>query len=250
MIGFIGVGHLAVSLLKGMSASDYPASDVLLTSRGYGREMASSHGFGLSELSEDIVERCDLVVLAVRPADVETATTGLPWREGQTVLSACAGVSIERLQACIAPAKPVRIMPITSAELGASPTIVYPEAVEAERFLSALGEPVLVASEDQFETATASAAMYGWAQALIGSAVDWSVENGLESEQARQLIARSFVAAGRMVAEQSQPIDTLIESLCTPGGITRLGLGHLRDADVLKNWQTAFDKVQDKLKGS
>ena len=41
----------------------------------------------------EIVRRSNLIIMAVRPFDIETTVMGLPWREDQTVLSFAGTVS-------------------------------------------------------------------------------------------------------------------------------------------------------------
>lgn len=248
-LGIIGVGHLAVSVLRGLLRAGWAPGDILLSPRGHGVEMADRHGFALATDTADVVQRCDLVLLAVRPKDSAGAVTALPWRDGHVLMSACAGVAIADLAEAAAPAKIVRIMPITASELGASPTVVYPPVPEVVPVLDALGAALPLASEDQFEAATVSAALYGWVQALIREGADWSTDHGLDDATARQLVARTFVAAGRMIAEQDAPMADLLDSLCTPGGITQAGLQHLEQQQVPHAWRGACDLVLDRLTG-
>lgn len=247
-LGIIGVGHLSVSILKGLLRAGWSPADVLLSPRGRGAEMAAQHGFGLAPDNETVVRRCDLVLLAVRPAAAPEAMAGLPWREGQVLMSACAGVPISRLAPVADAAHVVRIMPITASELGASPTLVFPRVPQVEDFLAAIGSVIELTAEDQFDAATVSAAIYGWAQALIRSGAEWSQDHGLDEATARQLVARTFVAAGRLVAEKDTPMQDLMSSIATPGGITEAGLIHLRDAAVPEAWEGACDIVMRKLR--
>ncbi|WP_417719960.1 pyrroline-5-carboxylate reductase family protein [Salipiger sp.] len=247
-LGVIGVGHLAGALLGGLLRSGMAAGDIVLSPRGKGPQRAARDGHVLARDNADLVTRCDMVILSVRPGDAAGAVAGLPWRAGQIVLNACAGVPIAALD--VGPATVVRIMPITAAELGASPTLVYPPEPRALDLLARLGAPVPLQGEAQFETATVSAAIYGWAQALIRGGADWSEAQGLDPETARQLVARTFVAAGRMIAEKDVPMDRLLADLVTPGGITEAGLKHLEAAGVPQAWDGACDVVRRKLSGS
>lgn len=231
-LGVIGVGHLAGSILKGLLRAGMDPQDIQLSPRGHGPALADRDGFRLAADNAALVEACDTVLLAVRPKDAPSAAQGLPWRRGQVLMSACAGVATERLASATAPAQVVRIMPITAAELGASPTIVYPLVAQVQPFLDSIGSTIALDSEDQFEAATVSAAIYGWAQALIRDGAVWGAQNGLNADLARQLMARTFVAAGRMQGEQDAPMNEILASLCTPGGITQAGLDHLEQDGV------------------
>lgn len=246
-LGILGVGHLAESLLAGWLRAGKPAAEVLLSPRGRASALAAEHGFGLAADNAALVRACDVVVLATRPGDAAAAVRGLPWRQGQTLASACAGVPIAQLAPAAAPAGVVRIMPITASALGASPTVVYPHSPALAPLLSALGRPIALESEAQFEAATVSAAVYGWAQALIRDTADWTARQGMEAAAARHLVARSFVAAGRMLDEQPASMDDLIASVATPGGITEAGLSQLQAADVPGAWLGACELVLARL---
>lgn len=248
-LGIIGVGHLAGAILKGLVQAGHPAKDIVLSPRGKGPALSAELGFGLGADNADVVARCDTVLLAVRPADAATAVQGLPWRADQVLMSACAGVPIAALQGT-APAMIVRIMPITAAEQGASPTVVFPHTPKVQPFLDAIGSTIALENEAQFEAATVQAAVYGWAQALIRTGVEWGTQNGLPPSVARQLSARTFVAAGMMQTDESRTMDETIASLCTAGGITELGLTSLDLAGVPSAWEDACELVLRRLQGA
>ena len=246
-IGFLGVGHLAQEIIAGLLRSGLPASELVLSSRGYGPELAARHGIDLATDNLELVAVADIVLLATRPCDAVAAVTGLGWRSGQILVSACAGVQLNALRAAAAPAQVARIMPLTASSLGASPTTVYPDLPALRPLLERLGSVIPLSHEAEFETATVSAAIYGWAQMLIGLGRDWSVAHGMAPDAARRLAAETFVAAGRMIAERPETGEALLQSLVTPGGITECGLQVLTAEGVEASWQLACDAVLAKL---
>ncbi|MEM7323261.1 MAG: NAD(P)-binding domain-containing protein [Actinomycetota bacterium] len=252
-IGLLGVGHLAGSLLTGLLRAGIGPETIWLSPRGRGRSLAAEHGVELAADNTELVERSSLVVLAVRPNDAVNAVRGLPWRADHVVASACAGVGREQLIPEVGPARVVRIMPITAAEQGASPTLVHPLEPEVratlQPFLDAIGTTIALDTEDQFEAATVSAAVYGWVQSLIKAGAEWGADNGLDPATARRLTARTFVAAGLMQADDTLPMETVLAGLRTPGGITEAGLEHLDRANVPHEWVGAHDLVLRRLRG-
>lgn len=249
ILGILGVGHLAAAVLTGLIRSGFDAQDILLSPRGQGPELAAAHGFALAVDNTDLVRRSDIVLLAVRPAAALTAVTGLPWRDGQILVSACAGVSVATLDTAAAPARIARIMPLTAAEICKSPTLLYPDLPQVRALLNRIGPVIAVPDEGAFEVATVSAAVYGWAQMLIGRTAEWSAARGLPPETARALVARTFEAAGALIAEKPDPIGDLLHELVTPGGITERGLNVLDAAAVPQGWDAACQAVLDKLRG-
>ncbi|TIR16836.1 MAG: hypothetical protein E5X34_25000 [Mesorhizobium sp.] len=245
ILGVLGVGHLAASMLAGFQRSGLGPESILLSPRGKAAALCARHGFRLAADNQDLVERADIVILAVRPAQAPEVIRDLPWRKGQLLISVCAGVPLSRL--AVAPARAVRAMPFTAAEIGASPTAYFPDIEEARAVLGRLGPSIALASERDFEVATVSAAVYGWAQDLIRKTAEWSSAEGLDPDIARRLAAMTFAAAGKLIAEKLEPVDQLLEELVTPGGITERGLQVLSARGVPAAWNEACAAVLDKL---
>ncbi len=245
ILGILGVGHLAATLVAGFLRSGLDPAALLLSPRGKARELAARHGIALAGDNADLVARSSAVILTTRPADAPAAVAGLPWREGQIVISACAGVPLAHL--AVQPARGVRAMPLTAAEIGASPTACFPPLLEAVSILQRLGPVIALGGEIEFEAATVNAAVYGWALSLIRQSAGWMAAKGPDAQAMRQLAALTFTAAGRMIAEKPEPMEDLLGELVTPGGITELGLGVLAEGGVPQCWDAASQAVYDRL---
>ena len=247
IVGIIGVGHLAVSIVSGLMRSGMDPASILLSPRGQANHLATRWGIPLAEDNRDLVSRADVVLLSVRPSDASCAVQDLPWRPEQTLISFCAGVTALSLNA--KPSSVVRAMPMTAASINASPTVCYPAHPQAHSLLEKLGPVIALSSEDAFEIATVNAAIYGWAQALIRQSAEWATAKGGDPAAMRQLAAQTFVAAGRMLAETDRPMEDLLTELVTPGGITELGLNVLVREGQRQAWEAACDAVLKRLSG-
>lgn len=249
-VGILGVGHLARSIIIRLLDSGMRPTELVLSPRGQGPQLGAWYGIPVAAGNRELVDSCMLVLLAVRPQDAASALAGLPWTERHTIVSACAGVGIEKLQEAAALARIARVMPVTACELGASPTTIFPDIATARKLIDPLGPVIVVRSEDEFETATTSAAIYGWAQDLIRQSAAWLERHGVEAQTARQLMAQTFVAAGRMADEAEGDMETILRQLVTPGGITELGLKTLERRKVPEAWAEASDAVLARLRQS
>jgi pyrroline-5-carboxylate reductase len=243
-IGILGVGHLAVSMVTGLVKAD-SREPILLSPRGKAKELAARHGLEICRDNQDLVDRSDIIILAVRPADAAAALEGLPWRVGQVVISVCAGVALSQFPQI--PARIVRAMPLTATQINASPTVFHPDIAEARALIARLGPAIALGSEDEFEVATVNAAIYGWAQDLVRQSILWGEAQGADSRMMRQLVAQTFVAAGRMISESAEPVEAILKDLVTPGGITELGLTILDRREQPAAWQAACEAVLDRL---
>lgn len=63
----------------------------------------------------------------------------------------------------------------------------------------------------------------------------------------RQLVAQTFVAAGRMIAENNSSVEQMLKDLATPGGITELGLAILEQKGQPEAWSSACEAVLARL---
>lgn len=244
-LGILGVGHLATTIVVGLLRSGFAAENILLSPRGKAKDLSDLYGIQVADDNASLVDRADVVLLSVRPSDAARAVADLPWRQDQVLISCCAGVAISAfpdLEAQI-----VRAMPLTAAEINASPTAFYPGLPQARAVLDRLGPLVELQSEADFELATVNAAIYGWAQDLIRQSVEWSVEKGMPEPTARRLIANTFAAAGGLIDLKPQPMQQLLDELVTPGGITELGLQKLTEGDQPVVWRQACEAVLARL---
>ncbi|MGI9351821.1 MAG: NAD(P)-binding domain-containing protein [Rhizobiaceae bacterium] len=251
-IGILGVGHLMQHVVPAL-VGDTPSSNILLSPRNTDRAAALKDRFGcaIAETNHDLVDLSETVLLAVRPTQVEDAIAGLPWRPDHQILSFCAGVTISQFSPHVNGATVARALPVTAAEFGDSPTILFPDNPEFEKLLEPCGPVFPLKTEDKFEVACLMGAYYGWTQMLIGNTARWLSEAGLEPGAARRLTAAMTRAGATTVLERPQdPVEDLVEELCLPGSITGLGRDSLMADRAFDPWDTAFAAVLTKLRNS
>ncbi len=252
-IGIIGVGHLGALLIRGLLRHGMDPKRVTVCPRGNAAALAGELGLELAGSNAEVIDRCNTVLLAVRVDDALKALSDpdLPWREGQLLLSACAGVRVENLASSIPDGVQIfRFMPLSSADIGASPTALFPARSDVAELLTAFGPVQPVQTEDAFETATVFASMYGWVHRIVDLSSQWGQANGLPRDTADRLAALTVLSAGRNVAEREERIETLLTHLATPGGITEHGLGVLEDHGLGSAWFQAASSVLAKLHGT
>lgn len=249
-IGILGVGHLAEYLVPGLLRG-FAADRLRLSPRNaeMSSALAERYGVAVAPDNRTLVEDCALVLLATRSPQAVEAVSGLPWREGQTLVSVCAGVPLAVLAPAAAPATLARAMPIASAAIGESPTSLYPDLPAARAALAPLGPILAMPDEAAFEAASVSGAVYGWAHVLVGEMAAWAEEAGVPADLARDLMAQTLGAAAGMVrAHPERPVEAMTRELCTPGGLTRAGLDVLRDRGAFAAWRAACEAALAKAK--
>jgi len=249
-IGFIGVGDMASYMVRGL-CREGDGSDIVLSPRGAGPAavLADAYGCRVAASNEEVVAASDLVVLAVRPADVTAALDGLPWREGQVLVSVVAGATLADLAAA-APAVPVRSMPVSAAAIGESPTAIYPDEPATRTLYERLGTVVVLPDEEAFAAASVMGAYHGWVFAVIAQAAAWLEGQGIPADRARALAAGMMRgAAGVAIAAPETPLAETLARLTTPGGITEAGFKRMEKVAGLGAWPAACDAALALMEG-
>ncbi len=249
-IGFIGVGALAEYTVRGLRRGGW-TGQILLSPRNRevaGRLAADCDARVLVE-NAAVAAAADIVVLATRPANALAALGDLALAPEQTLLSVVAGLSVAELAAHAgAVGKIVRAMPVTSAEVCASPTMVYPADPMVMRLFDHCGQAVPAAREEDFTAGTALACVYGWFFELFGQLVAAAEAAGLDPASARAMTLGMAEGAARLASEDRRPLPEIAAAIATPGTFTRLGLDVLAARDAYAPWAEAFNTLLDKLK--
>jgi pyrroline-5-carboxylate reductase len=240
-IGIIGVGHLAGYLVEGLKrAADCP--EIVLSPRNAdkSRTLAGRFGARVAADNAEVVEAADTVILATRPDQAVQAATQLPWRAGQILICVAAGIPLGALAPVAGPATVVRAMPISSAAIGESPTSLYPDHAEARRLLKHLGPVHALPDETSFEAASVLGAFYGWIYAMLAEVTAWTGDQGVPPQTARDLVAQTARGAtGMILGRPDESLAAMLETLCTPGGITSRGLEVLEENEAISAWREA-----------
>jgi pyrroline-5-carboxylate reductase len=236
-VGTIGAGNMAEAILRGLlragvSADRLSASDVDPERR---RALREALGVYTTESNAEVAQRAEVVVLAVKPQQLESATQTLPRDGGPLYLSIVAGATTAGLRRLLgAGARIVRSMPNTPALVGAGITAVASdggaEPADVERacaILRAVGEVVQVpeAALDAVTGLSGSGPAYVFL--FIEALTEAGVREGLGSATARALALETVYGAARLARETGEQPALLRERVTSPGGTTSAGLAAL-----------------------
>jgi pyrroline-5-carboxylate reductase len=241
-VGVLGVGHLGGALVAGLAAGE-KAPRIVLSPRNAGRAKTLADRFGLAVArnNPELVERSQVIVVATRPADVLGAVRGLPWRDHHTAVSVAAGVLLPALQDAVRPATAVRALPITAAEIGESPTCLFPENLAARGVFERLGSVHVFGDEATFELASTHGVVYSVFHAVIGSTAAWFESSGVPEPEARRLAALAVrAAAGMVLSRPSVALDVMVDEFARPGSLTLAALRQLRKDGTLDALHAAW----------
>jgi pyrroline-5-carboxylate reductase len=243
-IGFIGAGRMARALAGGLvraglvNPQQIHAADPVASAReGFLQDAPGSRG---AATNRELVEQSDVVVLAVKPQQLASATSDLASvAAGKLVVSILAGVRLSKLAAAIPGARLVRVMPNTPALVGqgASAYALGPRATAADgalvgTLLTAIGRAYAV-DEHLLDAVTGlSGSGPAFVYVAIEALADGGVRMGLPREIALALAAQTVKGAAEMVLATGDHPAVLKDRVASPGGTTIAGLQELENGGL------------------
>jgi pyrroline-5-carboxylate reductase len=230
-IGIIGSGHLAGFLVEGLRKAA-PDLRLLLADPDPERAEGSGSQWGAHALPgcQALADASDLVILALLPEAVVPACEAVVFRPEQVVASAAANVPLARIAAAVAPASAVRVMPISSAALIATPTLVYPFHPGVCALFSRLGQVHAMPDEASFVSASVVTAFHGWIATLVADTVAWATRAGIPGATARNLVLETVRSAvDTVLAQPDRQFADLLHESAASVGIPAQGLEVLQE---------------------
>jgi pyrroline-5-carboxylate reductase len=259
MIAILGCGRIGEALLVGLLGAGW--TDIAVTSRTEERatELRERHGVEATTSNADVVRRADLVVVAVKPQDIDAllAEVGPLLTPEQTVLSIAAAIPTAQVEARIAPGVPVvRAMPNAPstvhegmAGICAGAHAGEPSLALAEDALAHLGRVVRV-PESAMDAVTALSGSGPAYFALLAEAmIEAGILLGVSREISTTLVVQTMLGTAKQLRDLGMHPVELRESVTSPGGTTIAAIRELEQAGVraalLNAVQAAMTRAQE-----
>jgi pyrroline-5-carboxylate reductase len=259
MIAILGCGRIGEALLVGLLGAGW--TDIAVTSRTEERaaELRERHGVEATTANADVVRRADLVVVAVKPQDIDAllAEVGPLLTPEQTVLSIAAAIPTAQVEARIAPGVPVvRAMPNAPSTVheGMAGICAGAHAGDeslalAEDALAHLGRVVRV-PESAMDAVTALSGSGPAYFALLAEAmIEAGILLGVSREISTTLVVQTMLGTAKQLRDLGMHPVELRESVTSPGGTTIAAIRELEQAGVraalLNAVQAAMTRAQE-----
>ncbi|MCW2923827.1 MAG: pyrroline-5-carboxylate reductase [Thermoleophilia bacterium] len=248
-IGLIGSGNMAAAMVAGWVTDDPSiAGRIHLTDRGSGRAAALAEAVGgehgtpqLMSSNRALVDAVDLVLLCVKPTDIEDVLREVSdlVEARHVVASVAAGVQTATMENLLDDDVPViRLMPNVPVRVNAG-TIVYALGRASSELvgptlelIARLGATVEL-QERLFDAATA---LSGSGPAFFGLVVeafeDAAIVSGLSAPIGRELAVTTMVGTAEMLTRGNLSCLDLRRMVTSPGGTAATGLAHLERSAV------------------
>jgi pyrroline-5-carboxylate reductase len=265
-LGLIGCGKMGGALLRGaLKASLVKAKQVTVFDKvpaAIKTLQADVPGLTVASKVEDVAAKSDVVLLAVKPQDMQGLLEGLAAGQASTVkgqrlyISIAAGITLKQLEAWLGgSARVIRCMPNTPALIlqGASAFARGKHATEedaklAAKLLSAVGTAQEVPEKLLDAVTGLSGSGPAYVYTVIEALADGGVLMGLPRATALQLAAQTVAGAAGMVLSTGKHPAALRDEVTSPGGTTIAGLEQLEKQGLRNALVQAVRKATERSK--
>lgn len=240
-IVFVGAGSMARAMIHGWMNEDTVAPGNVYVMNKSDRAKLSSlkemYGVQLVCEEKEILKTADLVILAMKPKDVQEGMQAIASYLPATtvVLSILAGVPMHTIEQGLGKRPIARCMPNTSASVGMSASAVAwnkqmnnDEKREILHLLQAIGL-VTEVEEEQLHVVTALAGSGpAYIYYLVEAFENAAISSGLDPQVARDLFVQTLAGSVEMLKQSNESPANLRKNVTSPGGTTEAGIQSLQ----------------------
>lgn len=221
-IGVIGVGEIGRALVMGLYAGDDEAPEVFLSPRGArtAAELSARHpGVRVCADNQEVVDRSDVVIIAVRGPVRHEALAGLRVGSDKIVVNVMAGVADDDLRRTLATdAVLVRAIPLPPVRECRSVTVTYPAHPVVDALFDRLGGALPVADEAAFDVFSTVTGTLTTQYHFLAALTSWAAEHGIPSGDADRYVRGLFQGLARTLGDETRSLEQLAADHETPNG--------------------------------
>jgi len=236
---------MAEAIIGGILSSELvDAQDIIACDKSEERRALIGEQYNLqtTENAAEMAGACNVIVLAVKPQDMEELLTELRpcFKSEHLLISIAAGRKLEFLRRiCGAEPRLARVMPNLALMAGEGMSVfcLDEKADEKDREITASifgsAGAVLEMDESHFDAVTAvSGSGPAFVAFLLQAFVDGALQLGLGADEARLLAEQTMIGTAVYLQESGRDINEFINAVCSPKGTTEAGMRVLSASDV------------------
>jgi pyrroline-5-carboxylate reductase len=221
-IGIIGVGEIGRAIVEGLRSGGGASPDVFFSPRGARTAAELSERFEGVHVCADnqaVLDRSEVVIIAVRRQDHHEALAALKVDGDKTVVNLMAGVAIDDLRRTLATDAPiVRAVPLPSVRECRSVTVTCPSHPVVDSLFEQLGGSLPVADEDSFNVFSTLTGTLTAHYAYLATLTSWAAGHGIAPDAADRYVRGLFQNVGRSLSDVTRPLHQLAADHETPEG--------------------------------
>jgi pyrroline-5-carboxylate reductase len=258
-IAIIGGGNLGTAIAEGLIQSRFVLPKQILVTK---RNIQTLHelerkGVLVSDKNAEALRYADLVILAVKPFQVNDVLTALKKdfvEEKHVLVSVVTGVTIEQISAIIGKKIPIiRAMPNTAIAIQESMTCIAARGANEEQLqyvqeiFSQLGKAVRIDEKLMNAATVLGACGTAFAMRYIRANIQGGIEIGFDATTANLIAAQTVKGAAELLLKKGSHPEQEIDKVTTPKGCTIAGLNEMEhqgfSSSLIKGLVASYDKI-------
>lgn len=257
-IGFIGYGNIAQAMAKGLVEGNVCAGERIFACAGRFdklRKNAEKLGIIAAETAEEVVRKSDIVILAIKPMQIETVIAPLTeLLQSKIVVSVAAGYTFEKYERILKPhTHHISTIPNTPISVGEGILICEKQhslsEAEFALFTDIFGRIAIVEQVDSrllSVAGTISGCTPAYTAMYMEALADAGVKHGLDRAAAYRMVAKMLCGTGKMYLESELHPGAMKDAVCSPGGDTIKGVAALEKNGFRGALIEAIDAVENR----
>lgn len=253
-VGFIGTGTITEAVVTGLCEAGSSRLSIFLSPRSLERSRNLSRRYAGVEVAADnqqVLDRCELVFLAVRPQDAEAVLSALSFRQDLQVVSFIATLSSAEIKQQARPAEFIgRAAPVPPVARRTGPVAMCPPNRQLAELFDPIGTVIQVSDEAQLDAFFSVSALMAPYFELLQSVSAWLRAQGVARADADSYTGSLF----RGIAERStQPAGEgfaeLVAEHATRAGINEQMRRELLAVGFYDRVKAGLDLIQARMQG-
>lgn len=258
-IGFIGFGNMAQGIAKGLvNGAVVDGSQIVANSGHFDKveRAAASIGARATHGAKETVAAADVVIVAVKPGQVETAIADVLddlKSDHKFIVSVAAGLSLDYYQSLLGDDAHVQcVIPNTPIEVGQGVLVTENANTltqEQQSIFEELFSPIALIERLDTSLMSIGSSVAGCAPAFtamyIEALADAGVKYGLKRENAYRLAAKMTQGVGALYMATGTNPAAMKDAVCSPGGTTIKGVAELEKRGLRGAVISGVDAIQN-----
>ena len=240
-IGFLGLGKMGSSILKGILSKElYQKREIAFFAPSVETKTKyQEFGINLVKDEKELFKLSNIVIMAIKPQQYDLVLGKIKDLDfnDKIIISLAPGKTISYLSKNMKGAEIVRVMPNTPALVGKGMTTIAFQNEEISIVMdifSSIGKYVIVKEKQIDEAIPLNGSMPAYLFEFVKAFIEKGMEYGIPKEDAYILALNAIIGSCELALNSNDDIDTLINNVCSKGGSTIEGLNVLRNNHVLE----------------
>ena len=253
ILGFLGTGRIASSVIEGIFKSKLKIKKIYISPRNKTIAKKLSKRFKkitISRNNQQLIDKSNWVFLAVTPKVGNKILKTLNFKKNQKIVSFISTINLAQLKKAIGKkVKIVRAIPLPPISIRKGPVPICPPDKEVKSFFNQLGTTVEIKNEKSSINFWATSGMMAPFYEVLKVLADWLVKRGIKRNEAQKYITSLFVALSEDSRINSKKdLKYLVKDSQTPGGLNEQAVKKLRKAGFYRNLEKSLNSILKRLK--